>query len=266
MKKAVILTAGLGTRFLPVTKVVPKALLPIGNKPIIHYLVEEAIESGIEEVVIVISPGQSAIADYFKNDEKLAAELEQRGKSDLLDEDWHGIKIHFVTQEKALGDANAILCAKEFLAGEPFGVLFGDDIIKSQTPALAQLISIYKEKQCPVICAERVPKEEISSYGVIEPKSETNPIQVAGLIEKPTQEEAPSDLAVIGKYVCTPEVLTYMETAESSHPDGELRLIDAFRSMLADGKEIAALEIEGQRFDAGQPSGLLKANLAYSQE
>jgi UTP--glucose-1-phosphate uridylyltransferase len=243
--KAVILTAGLGTRFLPITKVVPKALLPIGNKPIIHLLVEEALASGIKEIAIIISPNQNPIKEYFTNNPDFPN------------------PITFIVQEEPLGDGHAILQAKEFLADSPFAVLFGDDLIVSETPAIKQLLTLFEEKNAPILATQRVPKEDISKYGVV---SLTPPNQVTALIEKPSQKEAPSDFAVIGKYICTPETIKYLEKAQASHSDGEIRLIDGFISMLADQKQLFALEIDGTRFDTGHPEGLLQAQIAFSEK
>lgn len=280
VKKAVILTAGLGTRFLPITKVVPKALLPVGNKPIIQILVEEAVNSGIEEITIVISPEQKAVKNYFTEDPRLHAELTERGKAELakdLEKLHQMAEINFEVQEKALGDADAILKAKSHIKDKPFAVLFGDDLIKNDPPALTQLIKVFEEKNAPVICSQKVPKDKIHLYGVIGPEDKTNnvgnedgyqdkdkTIKVSSLIEKPSQEKAPSNFAIIGKYVCSAETLNYLEKSQASHPDGEIRLIDAFRAMLEDKKDIYAQEVEGERFDAGHPEGLLKANIGFS--
>lgn len=268
IKKAVILTAGLGTRFLPITKVIPKALLPIGPKPIAQYLVEEAASSGIEEVIFVISPEQTAIQEYFLQNEKLEAELTKRGKHEELKkvQEVEGLaKFSFVVQEEALGDGHAILQAKELIGNENFAVLFGDDIIKSETPALKQLIQAYEKTQTPLLATEEIAPEKSSSYGIIDPVDPTqSPIQIKGLVEKPKPEEAPSNLGVIGKYICTNEVLQNIAEASASHPDQELRLIDGFINMLATGKQLHALKIEGQRFDTGNPEGLLKAKIAFS--
>jgi UTP--glucose-1-phosphate uridylyltransferase len=268
IKKAVILTAGLGTRFLPITKVVPKALLPIGPKPIVQYLVEEAAASGIEEVIFVISPDQTAIQDYFTGNEKLEKELEQRGKTEelaKLKEVESLAKFSFVVQQEAQGDGHAILQAKDLIGDENFAVLFGDDIIKAETPALKQLINVYEKTNTPVLATEEIPPEKSSSYGIIDPiNSSQTPIQIKGLVEKPKPEDAPSNLGIIGKYICTNEVLKDIENASASHPDQELRLIDGFINMLQNGKTLHALKIEGQRFDTGSPEGLLKAKIAFS--
>lgn len=268
IRKAVILTAGLGSRFLPMTKAVPKAMLPIVDKPVVHYLVEEAIQSGIEDVIIVTGRGKHIIEDHFDHGFELETELKERGKHDLLNK-IEGIekmaRFYYTRQEEFLGDGHAILCAKDIIGDEPFAVLFGDDIIDHEKPALQQLIEIYQETNTPVICTERVPKERISNYGIISPKSqEGRRIEVGELVEKPAAEDAPSEFGVVGKYICTPEVLTYIEESKAGHPDNEIRLINGFIRMLEDGKTLHALEVEGTRFDTGVRSGLLHANIHFA--
>lgn len=267
VKKAVILTAGLGTRFLPMTKAVPKAMLPILNKPVIQYLVEEAIGAGIEEIIFVNGRGSEAIENHFNHSFELEHDLKARGKTDLLKKIQaieKQAKFVYVRQDEALGDGHAILCAKHLIGDEPFAVLFGDDIIDNPKSALQQLVDLYNKTASPIICTERVPKESISAYGVVGIGEENGRhVTVASLIEKPSAEEAPSDLGIVGKYICTPEVLDYLEKSQAGHKDGEIRLIDGFRAMLKDGKSIAAWEVEGMRFDTGNQLGLLKANLAF---
>ena len=267
VKKAVILAAGLGTRFLPMTKVIPKAMLPILNKPVIQYLVEEAIASGIHEIIIVTGIGKRTIEEHFDPSYELENELKLRGKEDLLEEVQKlekAARFVYVPQNEAKGDGHALLCAKELLDEEPFAVLFGDDIIDGPVPALAQLLKVYEETGTPVLCTERVPKERIGSYGVLGIASqEGRRIQVASLVEKPKPEEAPSNYGIIGKYICTPDVLRALEHAEAKE---ELRLIDGFRTLLAEGQSLYALEIDGTRYDTGTPLGLLEANIAFAKK
>jgi len=270
VKKVVILAAGLGTRFFPMTKVVPKAMLPILNKPVIQYLVEEAIASGITEIIIVTGSGKRTIEEHFDPSYELEQDLIARGKQDLL-KDLQKIekiaKFVYVPQIEALGDGHALLCAKELLECEPFAVLFGDDIIDGSKPALAQLLEVYQETGTSVIATQKVSKENISSYGVIGVDAqEGERIRVASLVEKPQAKDAPSDYGIIGKYICTVEVLEALERSHSSKPDGEIRLIDGFRTLLAEGQALYALEVEGQRYDTGTPWGLLEANLAHAQK
>ncbi|MFA5792632.1 MAG: UTP--glucose-1-phosphate uridylyltransferase [Candidatus Gracilibacteria bacterium] len=268
VKKAVILTAGLGTRFLPMTKAIPKAMLPILNKPVIQYLVEEAIASGIKEIIIVAGFGKRAIEEHFDRSYELEHELRTRGKLKLL-ADLRKLekqaRIVYVHQEDALGDGHAILCAEKLIANEPFAVLFGDDIIDAKIPALKQLMEVYKKTESPVICVEKVSKKDMSSYGVIGIESQKDrTIKVKSLVEKPSPKKAPSNFGIIGKYICTPEILKALKKSKSGHKDGEIRLIDGLRTYLNAKKPIYALEIEGERFDTGNQLGLLKANLHFA--
>lgn len=267
VKKAVILTAGLGTRFLPMTKAIPKAMLPILNKPVIQYLVEEAIDSGIKEIIIVAGFGKRAIEEHFDRSYELENELRVRGKLKLLN-DLRKLekraRIVYVHQADALGDGHAILCAEKLIASEPFAVLFGDDIIDSKTPAIKQLMEVYKKTGSPVLCVEKIAKKEISSYGVIGVESQKDRvIKVKSLVEKPSPNKAPSSYGIIGKYICTPEVLKALKKSKSGHKDGEMRLIDGLRTYLNAKKPIYALEIDGKRFDTGNQLGLLEANLHF---
>ncbi len=270
VKKVVILAAGLGTRFLPMTKVIPKAMLPLLNKPVIQYLVEEAIASGIHEIIIVTGIGKRTIEEHFDPSYELEHELRSRGKEDLLEEVQKlekAARFVYVPQNEAKGDGHALLCAKELLDDEPFAVLFGDDIIDGPEPALSQLLKVYEETGTPVLCTEKVPKERISSYGVITVASqEGRRIKVGALIEKPKPEDALSDYGIIGKYICTSDVLEALARSFASQPDGEIRLIDGFRTLLTEGKSIYALEVEGTRYDTGTPQGLLAANIAFAKK
>ncbi|QQR55410.1 UTP--glucose-1-phosphate uridylyltransferase [Candidatus Peregrinibacteria bacterium] len=270
IKKVVILAAGLGTRFLPMTKAIPKAMLPILDKPVIQYLVEEALDSGIQEIIIVTGMGKRAIEEHFDHSYELEHELRSRGKLELL-ETMERIekkaRFAYVRQENAHGDGHAILCAKDVLGEEPFAVLFGDDLVDGPRPALRQLLDIYEKTGNPVLCVETVSLENISNYGVIQVQNqEDRLIHVAGLIEKPRPEEAPSSYGIIGKYICTPQVLKNLEQSESSHPDGEIRLIDGLLTHLEQGGQIDAWQVEGTRYDTGTPLGLLEANLAFAKK
>jgi UTP--glucose-1-phosphate uridylyltransferase len=263
--KALILTAGLGTRFLPITKAVPKAMLPIGNKPVIQHLVEEALASGVTEIMIVRSPAQEVIEDHFKPNPSLEAELKARGKEEslaALEAIGRGANIHFAIQEHALGDGHAILQAKDFLGTEAFAVLFGDDIIHGPIPALKQLMDAHKEHNASILCTQAVAEADIPNYGIIGLAGQ----EVTSLVEKPQIEDAPSNNAIIGKYICSPSVLRALEEAQASHPDGELRLIDGFKHILGQGEKIFAKTVEGERFDTGKPEGLLKANIALNAQ
>lgn len=278
IRKAVFPAAGFGTRFLPVTKALPKEMLPILDKPVIQYLAEEAAASGIEEIIIITGRGKRAIEDHFDHSFELEYNLVEKEKHDLLKKirDIEKLaKFIYVRQSQPLGDGHAILCAKEIIGDEPFAVLFGDDIVDSETPALSQLMQVYKETSSPVIACEKVDKESISAYGVIEPEinekslknnsSNNKIIKIKGLVEKPSAKDAPSNLGIIGKYICTPEIFNFLEKAEPSIK-GEIKLIDGFRSMLAAGRDLYALEIEGTRYDTGNKWGLLQASIAFAMK
>ena len=269
IRKAVFPAAGFGTRFLPVTKALPKEMLPILDKPVIQYLVEEAVASGIEEIIIITGRGKRAIEDHFDHSFELEHNLVEKEKHDLLKlvQDIEKLaKFIYVRQAQPLGDGHAILCAREIVGDEPFAVLFGDDIIDSKTPALSQLIEVYNKTGTSVICTEKVAKENISSYGVIDPLSQNGRVmEVKGLVEKPKAEDAPSNFGIVGKYICTPDIFTFLENSTPSS-QGEIKLIDGFRAMLADGQKIHALEVEGTRYDTGNKWGLLQANIAYAMK
>lgn len=265
VKKAVILTAGLGTRFLPATKAIPKAMLPILDKPVIQYLVEEALASGITDIIIVGGRGIHLIEDHLTRSHELEYELKERNKEHLLEtvRPIEEARYAFTKQSEARGDGHAILCAKDLIGNEPFAVLFGDDIIDHESPALSQLLEVYQETGTPVIATQEIPQEMSPHYGMIDPESTEPYINVKGLVEKPAPEDAPSNYGIIGKYVCTPEVLAYLESAS---PAGEeLRLIDGFRNMLATGFPIHAKMLEGTRFDTGNKKGWLAANQHFAQ-
>ncbi len=268
VKKVVILAAGLGTRFLPMTKAIPKAMLPILDKPVIQYLVEEALDSGINEIIIVTGYGKRAIEEHFDHSYELEHELRSRNKLDLL-EDMEKIekraRFVYVRQEDARGDGHALLCARDVIGDEPFAVLFGDDIIDTETPALRQLLALYEKTGNPILCTEKVPEHRVSDYGIIGIKTQNGAeIEVASLVEKPAAKNAPSNYGIVGKYICTPAVLEALTRSESSHPDGEIRLIDGLLSLIEEGQAIHAWEVTGRRFDTGNQWGLLEANVAFA--
>ncbi len=270
IKKVVILAAGLGTRFLPMTKAIPKAMLPILDKPVIQYLVEEAYASGIREVVIVTGMGKRAIEEHFDHSYELEHELRSRGKLDLLEDMQQlekNMRFIYVRQEDPRGDGHALLCAKDVLGQDPFAVLFGDDLIDGPTPALSQLLKVYEETGAPVLCVEKVAPEKISNYGVIGfSKQDGRLLTVNQLVEKPEPEQAPSSYGIIGKYICTPEILRALEESSASHPDGEIRLIDGLRTHLESTGLLYAWEVEGTRYDTGTPWGLMETNVAFAMK
>ncbi len=271
VRKAIFPAAGFGTRFLPVTKAMPKEMLPIVDKPVIQYLVEEAVAAGIEEIIIVTGRGKRAIEDHFDTSFELEYTLENKGKTEILKEVKkieNLAKFVYVRQNMPLGDGHAILCAKELIGpDEPFAVLFGDDLIDSEVPATKQLIDAYIQTEKMIIGVQQVPQESVSSYGVVDPKNGENledAFELAGMVEKPNPADAPSDLAIVGKYICTPEIFDAIESGNTSH-DGEQRLIDGFRHHLKSDR-IYAKQIEGTRYDTGDKFGFIKATLDFAMK
>jgi UTP--glucose-1-phosphate uridylyltransferase len=266
IKKAIFPVAGFGTRFLPATKAQPKEMLPIVDKPVIQYLVEEAVAAGIEDIIMVTGRGKRAIEDHFDTSFELEHTLVEKDKHDLLEEIRNISKLAnfvYVRQPKPLGDGHALLCAKNLIGDEPCAVLFGDDIVDGKVPAIKQLIQVYNETGCSVIGLKEVPKEEISSYGVIGGKAvDKGLFEVEQLVEKPKPEKAPSNLAIIGKYIITPAVFDCIENAERSS-GGELRLIDGFQKLLKN-QRIYGKILDGNRFDTGQKLGLIQATIEFA--
>lgn len=266
VKKAVFPAAGLGTRFLPATKAQPKEMLPLVDKPTIQYVVEEAVASGIDNIIIVTGRGKRAIEDHFDSNFELEYYLQDRGKLDILEQ----IKtisdmasVSYVRQKEPLGLGHAILCAKQLVGNEPFAVFLGDDIIKSRIPCMKQLMDVYEKYGGAVVAVERVPKKEISRYGIIDPVLlEDRVYEVRDLIEKPSPENSPSDLAIIGRYILFPEIFQILETTV---PDGrgEIQLTDGLRT-LKEIKSIFACEFEGRRYDTGDKLGFLKATVEFA--
>lgn len=267
IRKAIFPAAGFGTRFLPVTKSQPKEMLPIVDKPVIQYLVEEAVASGIEEIIIVTGRGKRTIEDHFDHSFELEHTLVEKGKHDLLKavRDIEKLaKFVYVRQPMPLGDGDAILRAKDLVEGEPFAVLFGDDIVDSSKPALKQLIEQHEATGSSVIALEKVPPENISSYGVIQVANSNGRLhEIASMVEKPKPKEAPSDLGIIGKYVVTPEIIQALETSSAGHKDGEIRLIDGLIE-LQKTQKIYGYEIEGTRYDTGDKLGLITATIDFA--
>jgi UTP--glucose-1-phosphate uridylyltransferase len=272
VRKAIFPVAGFGTRFLPVTKTQPKEMLPVVDKPVIHYLVEEAVASGIEEIILVTGRGKRAIEDYFDKSFELEHNLVERGKHDLLKEvlDIPDLaRFVYVRQPVPMGDGHAILQAKELVRNEPFAVMFGDDLVFGDKPALSQLIDQYDESGKSVIAVTHVDDKDLSKYGVISVKdefSDTGVGVVDGFVEKPlSKSEAPSNYGVIGKYIVTPEVMDKLECIESEFlkdgKSGEIRLADAFSLSLKEGVGLEAKVVEGERFDTGSKIGMLKASI-----
>jgi UTP--glucose-1-phosphate uridylyltransferase len=263
VRKAVFPVAGLGTRFLPATKASPKEMLPLIDKPLVQYVVEEAVASGIEQVLFITGRGKRTIEDHFDISVELEAHLYDKGKDRELSR-VRGIaemvEIFYVRQRQALGLGHAILCAKDFIGDEPFAVLLGDDIIDSQTPCLRQLLDVFEERHASVLALEKVPMENISSYGCVRatPLSE-RVFDVQDMVEKPSRAEAPSDMAIIGRYVLTPRIFGILEQQEPGK-GGEIQLTDAILKLTREEKVYGCL-FEGLRHDCGDKLGFLKATV-----
>lgn len=265
IRKAVIPAAGLGTRFLPATKAQPKEMLPIVDKPAIQYIIEEAIQSGIEEILIITGRNKRAIEDHFDRAVELELTLKEQGKYDLLGlvEELSQVTIHYVRQKEAKGLGHAVLCAKQFVGNEPFAVLLGDDIIDSTVPCLKQLMDVYEDCRGSVLGVQEVPLQKVSSYGVVKPRFVKEHLWLAeDLIEKPEQEEAPSRLAVLGRYIIEPEIFSLLEETEPGR-GGEIQLTDALQRLAA-VKRVYAYQFEGRRYDVGDKQGYLEATVEFA--
>jgi UTP--glucose-1-phosphate uridylyltransferase len=269
VRKAVFPAAGLGTRFLPATKAQPKEMLPLVDKPIIQYGVEEAVGAGISNIILVTGRGKNAIEDHFDVSVELETFLEARGKRDQLAEVRkisNLINFAYVRQGEPLGLGHAVLVTRELVADEPFAVILGDDVIDAEPPAIRQLIDVFDRLGGPVLAVERVPREDISSYGVIavEPNSKLGPgiYQVRDLVEKPPRAEAPSDLAIIGRYVLTPDIFPALAAIKSDRT-GEIQLTNGLRELLK-SRPIYACEVNGTRHDTGNKLGFLKAVVYFA--
>lgn len=255
VRKAIIPVAGMGTRFLPATKAQPKEMLPVVDKPVIQYIVEEAVAAGIEEIIFVTAIGKRALEDHFDRNFELEYRLEQKKKFkelEAIEAVGKLAKFAFVRQAKPLGDGHALLAAAPFVGGdEPVAVLFGDDIITGAHPAIGELIATYERYGDPIVAVQEIPREKVSSYGVIAgDEIDAQTWSVSTFVEKPKVEEAPSNLAVVGRYVITPDILRLLATQEPGK-DGEIRLADAFTSHLAAGGTMHGCKFSGKRYDCG---------------
>lgn len=263
VRKAVIPAAGLGTRFLPATKAQPKEMLPIVDKPTIQYIIEEALASGIEEFLIVTGRSKRSIEDHFDRSLELEMSLERSQKYELLQmiQKISDISVHYIRQKEPLGLGHAILCAKHFVGSEPFAVLLGDDIVDSGIPCLRQLINIYNETGSSILGVQEVAPEKVSSYGIVEPEGRVSERvwSVRDMVEKPSEEDAPSNLAVLGRYIIMPEIFDILEKTAPGR-GGEIQLTDALKE-LAKSQEILAYNFEGRRYDVGDKQGYLEATV-----
>jgi UTP--glucose-1-phosphate uridylyltransferase len=268
IRKAVFPAAGLGTRFLPATKAQPKEMLPLVDKPIIQYVIEEAVASGISSIIIVTGRGKNAIEDHFDVSYDLERHLAARGQHDLLEQVQaisSMINISYVRQGEQLGLGHAVLMARDLVNDEPFAVMLGDDIIDTPVPCMKQMMNVFERYGGPVIAVQKVPQEEISAYGVIDavPEGDSGRVyRIRDLVEKPTAAEAPSDLAIIGRYILTPEVFEELEKTPRG-AGGEIQLTDGLRQ-LSRRQTLYAYQFEGVRHDAGNKLGFLKATVEFA--
>jgi UTP--glucose-1-phosphate uridylyltransferase len=268
LRKAVFPAAGLGTRFLPATKAQPKEMLPLVDKPIIQYVIEEAVASGITKIIIVTGRGKNAIEDHFDVSYELERLLEERGKHDLLEQVRaisSMINVSYVRQGEQLGLGHAVLMARDLVGDEPFAVMLGDDIIDAAVPCMRQMVEAFERHGGPVIAVQQVPKNEISAYGVIDgvPEGESGRVyRIRDMVEKPSAEDAPSDLAIIGRYILTPDIF---EALESTPRDtgGEIQLTNGLRT-LSEKRPLYGYRFEGVRHDAGNKLGFLKATVEFA--
>jgi UTP--glucose-1-phosphate uridylyltransferase len=263
--KAVFPAAGLGTRFLPATKASPKEMLPLVDKPLIQYVVEEAVSSGIEEVVLVTGRAKRAIEDHFDVAFELEEELKAKGKHKILSEVQriaNLVTFCYIRQKKALGLGHAVLTAKRVVGNEPFAVLLGDDIIDAKVPALRQMMDVHKRYPATILAIQRIPRSQTRHYGIIDGKRIENGVYlVRDLVEKPSPDEAPSNLAIIGRYILTPEIFDALERTKPGK-GGEIQLTDGLR-LLMQKQPLYAYEFEGTRYDAGDKLGFLKATVEF---
>lgn len=265
IRKAIIPAAGLGTRFLPATKAQPKEMLPIVDKPTIQYIIEEAIAAGIDEILIITGRSKRAIEDHFDRSIELELLLSEQGKTKLLEtiQEISAVTIHYVRQKTALGLGHAVLCAKQFVGNEPFAVMLGDDLVDSSVPCLKQLMNIYDELGGSVLGVQEVEKSKVSSYGIVDPiVVRENIWQVKDLVEKPSIDIAPSQLAILGRYIIEPEIFSILEQTMPGK-NGEIQLTDALK-VLAKKQKMYAYNFHGRRYDVGDKQGFLQATVEFA--
>jgi UTP--glucose-1-phosphate uridylyltransferase len=270
VRKAIIPAAGLGTRFLPATKAQAKEMLPIVDKPTIQYIVEEAVASGIEEIIIIIGRGKRSIEDHFDKSYELEDALLKKNQLTILEEVQQIsslANIYYVRQKEALGLGHAILCAQSFIGSEPFAVLLGDDIVMSETPCLKQIINVFEYCNSSVVAIQPVPESDVSKYGIIKPKGSSlqpNLFYIDSLVEKPSIEDAPSNYAIMGRYILRPEIFEVLAKLPYGH-NGELQLTDAINE-LNKKQAVLAYNFEGRRYDIGDKIGFIKATIDFALE
>lgn len=265
VRKAIIPAAGLGTRFLPVTKAMPKEMLPIVDKPTIQYIVEEAVESGIEDIIIVTGKGKRSIEDHFDNAFELENNLMEKNKFELLKKVQAPSKvdIHYIRQKEPKGLGHAVWCARKFVGNEPFAVLLGDDIVQAETPCLRQLMDEYDKTLSSVIGVQTVSEDETHRYGIVDPNTQSGRrYEVHNFVEKPEQGTAPSNLAIMGRYVFTPEIFMFLEKQEKG-AGGEIQLTDAIQK-LNEIQRVFAYDFEGERYDVGEKLGFILTTIEFA--
>lgn len=267
IRKAIIPAAGLGTRFLPATKAQPKEMLPIVDKPTIQYIIEEAIESGIEQILIITGRNKKCIEDHFDRSIELEYELKKSGKLGMLEmvEDISNmVDIHYIRQKEPKGLGHAISCTKAFIGDEPFAVLLGDDIVyNEEKPCLKQLIDCYEEQRCSILGVQTVLQENVNKYGIVDGSKINNDLyKVKGLVEKPSIEEAPTNVAILGRYIVTPKIFEILEATEPGK-GGEIQLTDALLELLKH-EDMYAYNFKGKRYDVGDKLGFLEATIEYA--
>ncbi|WP_291632287.1 UTP--glucose-1-phosphate uridylyltransferase GalU [Clostridium sp.] len=266
VKKAIIPAAGLGTRFLPATKAQPKEMLPIVDKPTIQYIIEEAVASGIEEILIITGRNKRAIEDHFDKSIELELQLEQNGKDDVLKmvrDISNMANIYYIRQKEPKGLGHAISCAKTFVGNEPFAVMLGDDVVDSEVPCLKQLIDCHSQYKTSILGVQDVPLSEVYKYGIVNGTSiEDRVYKVKDLIEKPNADEAPSNIAILGRYIITPRIFDILENTKPGK-GGEIQLTDALRTLISE-EDMYAYNFQGRRYDVGDKEGFLEATVEYA--
>ena len=267
IRKAVIPAAGYGTRFLPVTKAIPKEMIPIVDKPVIQYIVEEALQSGIEEILIITGHGKRAIEDHFDTNIDLELQLRQQGKDQLLHlvQDISAINIHYIRQKHMRGLGDAIRCAESFIDNEPFAVLLGDDVVYNpEQPALKQMMDAFSRLGATMLGCQEVPQELVSRYGIVQgqPTDDDRVVKLIDMVEKPAVDEAPSRLAALGRYILTPDIFEILRRVQPGK-GGEIQLTDALR-LMADREAVYAYTFSGRSYDTGNKLGFLKATVEYA--
>lgn len=266
VRKAIIPAAGLGTRFLPATKAQPKEMLPIVDKPTIQYIIEEAVEAGIQDIIIVTGRNKRSIEDHFDRSIELELELEKGGKQEMLDmvkEISEMANIHYIRQKEPRGLGHAILAARHFIGDEPFAVLLGDDVVVAKQPCLGQMLDVFREYQTSILGVQTVAREVVNKYGIIAGKQVDDRVyKVTDMVEKPAVAEAPSNVAVLGRYIITPEIFRFLETQDEGC-GGEIQLTDALKR-LAKEQAMYAYDFKGHRYDVGTKSGFIQANIEFA--